>query len=71
MTSFQPLPLHVDRGLERHGNPWVPTDQGPKGPCQVDPTCKWARRPRDSRFYRGVPRNSTVKLSEGLAKTRH
>jgi hypothetical protein len=26
MTSSQPLRLHVDRGLERHGYPWVPTD---------------------------------------------
>jgi hypothetical protein len=24
----------------RHGYPWVPTDQGPRGPCQVDPTCQ-------------------------------
>jgi hypothetical protein len=40
MTSSQPLRLHVDRGLERHGYPWVPTDQGPGGPCQVDPTCQ-------------------------------
>jgi hypothetical protein len=38
MTSSQPLRLHVDRGLERHGYPWVPTDQGPRDPCQVDPT---------------------------------
>jgi hypothetical protein len=27
-TSPQPLRLHIDRGLERHGYPWVPTDQG-------------------------------------------
>jgi hypothetical protein len=40
MTSSQPLRLHVDRGLERHGYPWVPTDQGPGGPCQVDPMCQ-------------------------------
>jgi hypothetical protein len=39
VTSFLPLRLHVDRGLVRHGYPWVPTDQGPRGPCQVDPTC--------------------------------
>jgi hypothetical protein len=26
--------------LQRHGYPWVPTDQGPGGPCQVDPTCQ-------------------------------
>jgi hypothetical protein len=38
MTSSYPLHLHVDRGLERQGYPWVPTDQGPGGPCQVDPT---------------------------------
>jgi hypothetical protein len=38
MTSSQPLRLHVDRGLERHGYPWVPTDQVPGAPCQVDPT---------------------------------
>jgi hypothetical protein len=36
----------------RHGYPWVPTDQGPRDPCQVEPdlpevplTRKWARRP--------------------------
>jgi hypothetical protein len=29
----------------RHGYPLVPTDQGPRGPCQVGPTCKWAQRP--------------------------
>jgi hypothetical protein len=45
MTSSQPLRLHFDRGLERHGYPWVPTDQGPRGPCQVDPTCQKPRRP--------------------------
>jgi hypothetical protein len=32
-------------GLERHGYTWVPTDQGPGGPCQVDPTCQKPRRP--------------------------
>jgi hypothetical protein len=40
VTSSTPLCLHVDHGLVRHGYPWVPTDQGPKGPCQVDPTCQ-------------------------------
>jgi hypothetical protein len=45
MTSSQPLCLHVDRGLERHGYPWVPTDQGPGGPCQVDSTCQKPHRP--------------------------
>jgi hypothetical protein len=30
---------------ERHGYPWVPTDQGLRGPCQVDPTCQKPRRP--------------------------
>jgi hypothetical protein len=25
-TPLQPPRLHVDRGLERHGYPWVPTD---------------------------------------------
>jgi hypothetical protein len=39
VTSSPPLCLHVDRGLERHGYPWVPT-QGPRGPCQVDSTCQ-------------------------------
>jgi hypothetical protein len=29
----------------RHGYPWVPTNQGPRGPCQVDPTCQKPRRP--------------------------
>jgi hypothetical protein len=32
-------------GLVRHGYPWVPTDQGPRGPCQVDPTCQKPSRP--------------------------
>jgi hypothetical protein len=45
MTSSQLLRLHVDRGLERHGYPWVPTDQGLGGPCQVDPTCQKPHRP--------------------------
>jgi hypothetical protein len=45
VTSSLPLLQHVDRGLVRHGYPWVPTDQGPKGPCQVDPTCQKPRRP--------------------------
>jgi hypothetical protein len=48
MTSFLPLCLHVDRGLVRHGYPWVPTDQGPKGPSQVDPTCQKLSRPTRS-----------------------
>jgi hypothetical protein len=42
---ISPLRLHVDRGLERHGYPRVPTDQGPGGPCQVDLTCQKPRRP--------------------------
>jgi hypothetical protein len=29
----------------RHGYPRVPTDQGPRGPCQVDPTCQKPCRP--------------------------
>jgi hypothetical protein len=29
VTSSPPLRLHVDWGLERHGYPWVHTDQGP------------------------------------------
>jgi hypothetical protein len=45
MTSSRPLRLHSDRGLERHGYPWVPTDQGPRGLCQVDPTCQKPRLP--------------------------
>jgi hypothetical protein len=45
VTSFPSLRLHVDRGLERHGYLWVPTDQGPRGPCLVDPTCQKPRRP--------------------------
>jgi hypothetical protein len=45
MTSSQSLHLHVDRGLERHGYSWVPTDQGPGGPYQVDPTCQKPHRP--------------------------
>jgi hypothetical protein len=45
VTLFLPLRLHVDRELVRHGYPWVPTDQGPRGPCQVDPTCQKFNRP--------------------------
>jgi hypothetical protein len=40
MALFQPLCLHVNRGLQRHGYPWIPTDQGPGGPSQEDPTCQ-------------------------------
>jgi hypothetical protein len=40
VTSSLLLRLHFDRGLVRHGYPWVPTDQGPRGPCQMDPTCQ-------------------------------
>jgi hypothetical protein len=29
----------------RHGYLWVPTDQGPRGPCQVDPTRQKPNRP--------------------------
>jgi hypothetical protein len=42
VTSSLPLRLHVDRGLVRHGYPWVPTDQGPRGPV------KWTRPARRS-----------------------
>jgi hypothetical protein len=49
VTSSLPLHLHVDRGLVRHGYPWVPTDQGPGDPCQVDSTyqkpCRLASGP--------------------------
>jgi hypothetical protein len=37
--------MQSDYGGKRHGYPWVPTDQGPRGPCQVDPTCQKPRRP--------------------------
>jgi hypothetical protein len=37
-ASSQPLRLHIDRGLERHGYPWVPTDQGLNRPRQAGPT---------------------------------
>jgi hypothetical protein len=45
MTSLWPLHLHVDRGLERHVYPWVPTNKCPRGPCQVDPTYQKPRWP--------------------------
>jgi hypothetical protein len=45
VTLPKPLRLHVDRGLERHGYPWVPTDQRLGCPYQVDPTCQKPRRP--------------------------
>jgi hypothetical protein len=36
-------------GLVRHGYPWVPTDQGPRGPYRVGPTCqKLSRLARNS-----------------------
>jgi hypothetical protein len=44
MTSSPPLRLHVDQGLVRHGYPWVPTGQVPRG-RQVDPTCQKPCRP--------------------------
>jgi hypothetical protein len=34
MTSSQPLRLHIDRGFERQGYPWVPTDQGLEVPVK-------------------------------------
>jgi hypothetical protein len=43
------LALHIVPRIRylgvRHGYPWVPTDQGPKGPCQVDSSCQkpWRR----------------------------
>jgi hypothetical protein len=37
MTSSRLLLLHVDRGLKRHGYPWVPIDL-PEDPS----TCQWA-----------------------------
>jgi hypothetical protein len=45
VTSSLPLRLHVDRGLVRHGYPWVLTDQGLRGLCQVDLTCQKTSRP--------------------------
>jgi hypothetical protein len=33
------------KATERHGYPWVPTGQGPRGPCQVDPTCQKPHQP--------------------------
>jgi hypothetical protein len=49
MTSSRPLRLHVDRGLETHGYPWVPTDQGLNRPFtggpdlpEDPPTCQSA-----------------------------
>jgi hypothetical protein len=45
MTLSRPLCLHVDWGLESNACPCVPTDQGPRGPCQVDPTYQKPCRP--------------------------
>jgi hypothetical protein len=45
MTSPRPLSLHIDRGLERHGYPWVPTDQGLSRPRQASLTYQKTRRP--------------------------
>jgi hypothetical protein len=60
VTSSPPLRLHVDRGLVRHGYPWVSTDQGPRGPSQVDPTCQKpylpTSGPRDLIHNPGDPR---------------
>jgi hypothetical protein len=45
MTSSQLLRVHIDRGHQRHGYPWVPTDQGLSRPRQVGPTYRTTRRP--------------------------
>jgi hypothetical protein len=45
VTSFLPLRLHIDRGLVRHGYPWVSTDQGLRGPCRVGLPCQKLSRP--------------------------
>jgi hypothetical protein len=45
MTSSRPLRLHVDRGLEKHGYPWIPTDKGLNPPRQAGPTYQKTRRP--------------------------
>jgi hypothetical protein len=37
VTSSQPLRLHVDQGLKRHGYPWVPPNRVPEVPV------KWTR----------------------------
>jgi hypothetical protein len=39
------LDLLLGSPAERHGYPWVLIDQGPGGPCQVDPTCQKPCRP--------------------------
>jgi hypothetical protein len=62
-----PLRLHVDWGLDRHGYPWVPTDQCPRGPCQVGPTYQKpnqpASGPRDLIYDPGDPRRPLMTLS--------
>jgi hypothetical protein len=45
MTSSLPPRLHVDRGFQRHGYPWVPTDQCLNRPQQAGPTYQKTRRP--------------------------
>jgi hypothetical protein len=45
MTSSRPIRLHVNRGLERHEYPWVPTDQGLSHPRQAGPTYQKISRP--------------------------
>jgi hypothetical protein len=70
MTSSRPLRLHVDRGLERHGYLWVPTDQGPKGICQVDPTCQKPHRPANRLEDLIHNPGGLVRLQETLSRPR-
>jgi hypothetical protein len=67
VTSSLLLCQHVDRGLVRQWYPWVPTDQGPRGPWQVDPTCQKPCRPAsglgDLIHNPGDPRRPPTTLS--------
>jgi hypothetical protein len=42
ISDYTPMIIveYISLRIDRHGYPWVPTDQGPRCPCQVDPTCQ-------------------------------
>jgi hypothetical protein len=44
-SMFLPGSYTCHAACERHGYKWVPTDQGPGGPYQVDPTCQKSHQP--------------------------
>jgi hypothetical protein len=45
MHSMVETKTYPENIYERNGYPWVPTDHGPGGPCQVGSTCQKPHRP--------------------------